>query len=272
MYHAASRISPHFGEAEPLHHFRINEKILANFCHSMALITQIMQAPCADEWKTFKTVEFMSYLGLQTHYPYFAVCLVIANRQIYNQNPTILSQQPMVIYSQWQKILFDQMKNAYCTFTAYSLRLMLLRMSLLPLTWHPHAGPTCLIQALKTHLYAFVMGAFGKSTFRYLSQVDYHPKLGPIFGGPLLDFTPSSSSFFCNHAILLIGLRDRGSGHGEVYFIDPQDASGPGLLQTVYKMSMKDFFNRLRDSYGAHPSQPKTGEFVWVGHPALFLP
>lgn len=272
MYYAARRISPHFGKKDDTF-MRVNEMIISCFRKYLSNIKMLDFMPLPEEQKTFFITFFISYLGMHFHFPYETFCynVMMWNWFLRPQIPvpegaTIVSVDPFACKHMW-----DTFQNKLRAMSAFSLKLMLLRMHIKPLNWRPKNGPVGLIKALRVHLYLFCIGDLGAHVFYYQKAVDYHPALGHIYSGPLKPLERPSAKFFSLHAIIVIGIRSTGFMKGQVYFIDPQDPSGPGLLQKVYVISLKDFFYRIKDSAGQGDYHSMTKEFVWAGNPHLFL-
>lgn len=272
MYYAARRISPHFGKQDDTY-MRINEMLLSRFRKYLSNIKMLDSMPLNDEQKTFFITLFISYLGMHLHFPFETFCHNVLMWDFFlrpqvpvPEGASFISVDPFALKSMW-----DTFQNKLRAMSAFSLKLMLLRMHIKPLSWRPAQGPLGLIKALRVHLYLFCIGDLGAHVFYYQKAVDYHPKLGHIYSGPLKPLERPTAKFFSLHAILVIGIRSTGYMKGQVYFIDPQDPSGPGLLQKVYVISVKDFFYRIKDSAGQGDLHSMTKEFIWVGNPHLFL-
>lgn len=263
IFYAAKRISPRIGKLNFSHPLRGYEKAVSLFRKEMTSTMPLISAPIAEEQKTFMISRHLSYAGLKIHFP----LQVWMSEQFYTLCGRPQLQDPLHL----PKPFFDMVQRMQKIYTGLSIRLMLQKMCVLPLLWIPMMGPMFLVHALRTHLYLMCMGHFGKNFFTHLVPVGFHPKIGPVFSGPLKPIEPSPRSFFSMHAILVIGIRLRSVSDGDVYFIDPVDPSGPGLFQTVYKIHIADFFMRLRDSCGMGPILTANCEFVWVGIPTLFL-
>jgi hypothetical protein len=272
MYYAARRISPHYGKKDDSFS-RINEIMLSRFRKYLSSIHVLEAMPLAEEQKTFLMTYFISYLGMHLHFPFETLLMNMFMWQAFLMPRTqeLSHEMPTQIDPAAVKYMWDSFQRKLKCMTAYSLKLMLHRMQINPLKWIPRDGPFKLIKALKVHLYLFCMGDFGAHVFYYQNIVGYHPKLGPIFSGPLKPCGRNLAKFFSMHAILVIGVRARGFMKGDVYYIDPNDPSGPGLLQKVYVISLKDFFYRIKDSAGCGDLHSMTSEFIWGGDPKLFL-
>lgn len=238
MYYAARRLSPHYGKAEGLTFARLNEKVLSLFRRFISMTSQIENLQASEEQKSLALASFIAYIGFHLHFPmqafYFAMMSMMVSAS-QTSSPAQAAQMPI------SQTMLKFMDRVFRNFASNSLRLMLFRMMLKPLHWNPISGPRMLIDALKTNLYVFSMGDFGSHIFTNLVQVDYQEKLGPIYSGYLKPMT-SGSAFFGMHAIVVIGARERAFMVGEVYFVDPHDASGPGIWQKVYVITLKDFF------------------------------
>lgn len=229
--------------------------------------------PISEEFKTFLITHFISLLGMHLHFPVETFFMNLMMWQSFLFTPVVAPQSAasVVIDPFLAKKIWDTFRLKLQSMAAYSLKLMLYRMHIKPLSWRPMDGALPLVSALRTHMYLFCMGDLGAHVFYYQKQVDYHPELGYIYSGPLQPINRPSTKFFSLHAIVVIGIRSRGFMKGDVYFIDPADPSGPGLLQKVYLLSVKDFFCRIRDSAGCGDMRSVTREFVWAGDPNLFL-
>jgi len=139
-------------------------------------------------------------------------------------------------------------------------------------SWEPINGMSALVPVFKAHLYVMSIGRFGVPFFKSIYKVEESDQLGPVFSGPLKPYY-HPGQMTLNHAIILIGIKMFSRYKGFVYFIDPNDGSGPHLKQTVYRIKAIDFLRRITDIDGYFIANPflKRGRFVWVGQPHVFL-
>lgn len=251
MYYAARRISPHFGKKD-FSLERINEMMVSLFRKHLSSIMLLDRLPLVEGQKVFFLTYFIIFFS-KAFYPSY-----------------------QKLYIDWfliQALLKPQrlLENQLITMTTFCFKTMLYKMHIQPFEWAPSEGPWGLLKALKVHLYCFCMGDFGAHVFEYQRIANYHPKLGPIYTGPLKRTDRPLSKIFSMHAILVIGLVLKNYYQGSIYFIDPNDPSGPGLLQKIYQIDMQDFFSRMRNAEGLQEQDKGEKNFIWVGDPKLFL-
>lgn len=251
LYYAARRISPHFGKKA--HSFeRWNEMIVSNVRKHLSTITTLDTFPLVEEEHNFFVAYFIIFYTRVLH-PFYETGCIDNFLKVSLLLPQRIAQPPL-------KVMLSE-----------CLKMMLHRMHIKPLAWDPSQGPWGLLSALKAHLYLLCMGDFGSHVFQYQVAIDYHPKLGPIYTGPLKAANRPLFKIFSTHAVLVIGIIIKNFRQGAVYFMDPNDPSGPGILQKVYVMRIQDFFARMRNIEGLQEGYMAKQGFIWGGDPALFL-
>ena len=269
MYYAARRLSPHFGKASEFSFYRLNEKILSLFKKALSQLSNLNLIQGDEDSKSFFASGYIANYGCHIHGPLLFMNVLF--QMSFYQRTSFCSLPVSQSYFTSISSQFHTVHKAQRVLASYSLRLMLLRMHLIPHYWTPDRGDLILVEALRHHFYFFCIGHFGRHTFSEIHPVDSHPSLGLIYSGDLKPLY-ENKTFLNLHAIVVIGLKITQVNHGELYFIDPVDPSGPGLLQRVYKIAFKEFLTRVRSSFGYAPRTGEQGEYIWVGNPGLFLP
>lgn len=271
IYYAARRISPHFGKNDDSIN-RLNEISFSFFRKFLSASVKLDNFFISDELKDLWLITSIASIGIHLHYPveaFFMNMLMRSSSTTYAHS----SEDGIGVSGDLflNKKYLDQIRNKLGAIASHVLKIMLYRMQVSPVEWRPIEGPSVLLKVLKSHLYFLCLGDFGSHIFRYQKVVDYNPHLGLIYSGPLYPMNKVGSKFFCMHAILVIGIRLKGFMKGKVFFIDPQDPSGPRQLQKVYVMSIKDFLYRIKDFEGRSDINSQSKQFIWVGNPRLFL-
>jgi hypothetical protein len=269
LFFAACRISPIMSFQQTIGQFEQEQARVALFFAIIASLKDLFSMPIPEELKEGVFYTTMANAGLffffqerffqKLRYDFFS----------YPEKMGYLMRLDEAALRKKYTEMIDEAKR----FGVYVLhKICTEKMGLFIHAWEPIWGLSSLIPVLKTHLYFLAIGKFGLPFFQNLYKVEDHAELGCVLSGRLRPCY-EKGKMRLNHAIVVIGIRMFAKYRGWVYFIDPNDGSGPSSKQPVYRIKAIDFLRRLADVDGGHLSNPflKRGRFIWVGNPSLFL-
>lgn len=265
LFFAASRIAP----CEEKELFFKNQRLVALFFAAVASLEKVFSLPMSNEIKEAIYYLTMANVGLFLFFQERFFQKVVYDFLNYPCRLYCFTRMDKTAIRAHCKAIIEEAKS----FAIYvQHRVCMEKMGLFIHPWEPSDGLKALIPVLKTHLYLLVIGKFGTPFFQKMYQVEVDPSLGPILSGRLKPCYEKGGGNF-NHAILIIGIEIFSKYRGFIYFIDPNDGSGPGKKQPVYRIKAIDFLRRIADVDGRHQSNPffKKGHFIWVANPSSFL-